>query len=165
MRLAESVCAAAFVATLVACDKPTDPPFGDPAATATAPVNATATADGSATPTTAPSSPARSAPSHPAPSASAAAAQPLADWMRGPPTTAILAGYLESIALSFEQIARWALAHPADYPNWASISIDGSRAARMGNVEAAKAACRGCHAQYEARYKAELGARPLPRTP
>ena len=53
MRLAESVCAAAFVATLVACDKPTDPPFGDPAATATAPVNATATADGSATPTTA----------------------------------------------------------------------------------------------------------------
>jgi hypothetical protein len=80
--------------------------------------------------------------------------------MRGPATAALESGNLESIAGSFEQMAAWT--PPEDYPNWRSISLDGSRAARAGDVEAVKAACRGCHAQYEARYKAQLPSRPLP---
>ena len=83
----------------------------------------------------------------------------MAEWMRGPATAAFRSGDLEAIARTFEQMAAWA---PTGYPNWASISIDGSHAARVGALEAVKAACRGCHSQYEARYKAELGSRPLP---
>jgi hypothetical protein len=79
--------------------------------------------------------------------------------MRGSATAAFESGNLESIARSFEQMAAWA---PAGYPNWASISIDGSAAARVGDIDAVKAACRGCHVQYEPRYKAELSTRPLP---
>jgi hypothetical protein len=130
----------------------------DPAATAVA-----------ATPS-APSSSSRasvaerlSAPSHPAPSGSVApdapAPAPLAAWMRGPAADALRSGNLEAIGTSFDQMARWT---PPGYPNWRSISVDGSRAARAGTLDAVKAACRECHAQYEARYHAELQARPLP---
>jgi len=48
------------------------------------------------------------------------------------------------------------------YPNWVSISLDGANAARAADVEAVKAACRGCHEQYKDKYRAELRSRPLP---
>ncbi|HEY1960420.1 MAG TPA: hypothetical protein VGH28_32640 [Polyangiaceae bacterium] len=48
------------------------------------------------------------------------------------------------------------------YPNWVSISLDGANAARAADMEAVKAACRGCHEQYKDKYRAELRARPLP---
>jgi hypothetical protein len=83
----------------------------------------------------------------------------MADWMRGPATRAFDAKDLEAIAASFEQMTKWA---PSGYANWASICGDGAQAARVGNLEAVKAACRGCHTQYEERYKTELGTRPLP---
>jgi hypothetical protein len=79
--------------------------------------------------------------------------------MRGPPTHAFDAKDLEAIAASFEQMAEWA---PSGYANWTSICVDGAEAARVGNLEAVKAACRGCHTQYEERYKSELGNSPLP---
>jgi hypothetical protein len=78
--------------------------------------------------------------------------------MRGPATSAFESGDIDAIARSFEQMAGWA---PPGYENWRSIALDGSDAARVGHIEAVKAACRGCHVQYEARYKAELATRPL----
>jgi hypothetical protein len=90
----------------------------------------------------------------------AAAPHPLEDWMRGPATEAFLSGDLEVIARSFEQMGAWAPA--TDYPNWKSICTDGAEAARFGSVEGVKAACRGCHVQYEKEYKQGLATRPLP---
>lgn len=48
------------------------------------------------------------------------------------------------------------------YPNWVSISIDGANAARAADMEAVKAACRGCHEQYKDKYRAEMRARAIP---
>lgn len=53
------------------------------------------------------------------------------------------------------------LAPGAGYPNWVSISKDGAKAARAGDLDAAKAACRGCHEQYKKKYKVELRQRPI----
>ncbi len=55
-----------------------------------------------------------------------------------------------------------ALAPPGSaYPNWVSISKDGADAARVQNLDAVKAACRGCHNQYKAKYKKEMRDRPI----
>ena len=86
-------------------------------------------------------------------------ARPLADWMRGGVTAAFNSGNLESIAATFDRMARGA---PAGFENWRSIANDGANAARSGSLEGAKAACRGCHGQYEARYKQTLSTLPIP---
>jgi hypothetical protein len=58
-----------------------------------------------------------------------------------------------------------ALAPPGGgYPNWASIAKDGADAARVQNLDAVKASCRGCHNQYKTKYKKEMRDRPLPST-
>ncbi len=80
--------------------------------------------------------------------------------MRGPATAALLSGNIDRIAEAFEATARLDPRSPA-YANWASISLDGANAARNGSIAGVKAACRGCHGQYQARYKAELSSRPL----
>ncbi len=72
------------------------------------------------------------------------------------PATA--SGDAAEIAKVLDQIAAFG---PPPYPNWASISKDGARAARAGDVPAAKAACRGCHDQYKAKYKAEMRDRKI----
>jgi len=69
----------------------------------------------------------------------------------------------EGTARLLEQCAK--LAPPnakTAYPNWVSISIDGANAARAADMEAVKAACRGCHEQYKDKYRAEMRSRPLP---
>jgi hypothetical protein len=45
---------------------------------------------------------------------------------------------------------------PSSYANWGSIARDGASAARVENLDAVKAACRGCHGQYRDRYKKEM---------
>jgi hypothetical protein len=50
---------------------------------------------------------------------------------------------------------------PPGYTNWVSIAKDGADAARAQNLDAVKAACRGCHNQYRAKYKREMRDRPL----
>ena len=57
----------------------------------------------------------------------------------------------------FAQIAN--MAPDAGFPHWASISRDGARAARAGQYDAAKAACRACHDQYKDKYKRDLRTR------
>jgi len=86
------------------------------------------------------------------------ASRPLAEWMRDAATRAFNSGDLETIAGAFEQMAAWA---PPGYANWTSIASDGSDAARAGSIEGVKAACRGCHTQYEAQYRATLASRRL----
>lgn len=50
----------------------------------------------------------------------------------------------------------------AGYPNWVSIAKDGANAARAADLEAVKAACRGCHEQYKNKYRGEMRSRPIP---
>lgn len=51
---------------------------------------------------------------------------------------------------------------PAGYTNWVSIAKDGANAARAADENGVKAACRGCHEQYKAKYRAEIRTRPIP---
>ncbi len=79
--------------------------------------------------------------------------------MRDAATPAFRSGDLESIADTFEEMVAWA---PPGYANWRSISEDGAGAARAGSIEGVKAACRGCHTQYGAKYKAQFRTLPPP---
>ena len=70
----------------------------------------------------------------------------------------LASGDLAALGDSFDAIVKFA---PSGYPNWAAISKDGAQAARTGNLEAAKAACRSCHEQYKSKYKTEMRDRKL----
>jgi hypothetical protein len=135
------------------------PPAGSGASTGAPSAAGSATSTASASPIVDPS---------PAKSASAADAGlacggktnpcPLQAWMKTNANTAVASGDAATIGKSFEDMVRFA---PPGYANWVSISNDGAKAARSGNVEAAKAACRTCHEQYKERYKKELRDRKL----
>ncbi len=64
----------------------------------------------------------------------------------------------QGIASALERAAPLA---PAGYTNWVSIAKDGANAARAAELEAIKAACRGCHEQYKIKYRTEMRTRPL----
>lgn len=83
---------------------------------------------------------------------------PLQAWMKQKANPPVLAKDAPTLAAVLDEIASFA---PPDYPNWASISKDGAAAARMGDVTAAKASCRGCHDQYKQKYKSEHRSRKL----
>ena len=65
----------------------------------------------------------------------------------------------QGIADSLTKAASFA---PAGYTNWASIAKDGANAARAADLNAVKAACRGCHDQYKNKYRTEMRTRPVP---
>ncbi len=82
-------------------------------------------------------------------------------------TPVILSKDWVSMADALERAATLA---PPDYAktgyvNWVSICHDGANAARAAEYEAVKAACRGCHEQYKTKYRAEMRARAIPKTP
>ncbi len=95
---------------------------------------------------------------------------PLQGWMKRNATTMLEFGDISTIGIVFDQIATLC---PTDtiedgglvYANWKSIAIDGANATRMGNINAARAACRGCHSQYRAQYHANMRAREIPAAP
>ena len=94
---------------------------------------------------------------------------PMQSWMKRYATTMIGFGDITAISDVFEKIAKMAPEDYADdgrpyYPRWSEISLDGANAARAGDIPAAKAACRGCHAQYLRTYHALLRAKPVPPT-
>jgi hypothetical protein len=181
---------AGFVGLLAAgaaCSKDDPPPVPAteaPAATEAASANPAASASGSASapasaPTAASASASASASVH-APSPSRASAHspapandtdaalacgdkplppcPLYAWMKANPAPASIAGDLDGLATAFDKIVTFA---PAGYPNWTSIARDGADAARAQSLDGAKAACRGCHSQYKAKYKTEMRDRPI----
>lgn len=85
---------------------------------------------------------------------------PLQEWMKRVVNKPYLAKDAPAVAEAFDKMVP--LAPPGGgYPNWVSISKDGAKAARAADLEAAKAACRGCHDQYKKKYRAELRTRPL----
>jgi hypothetical protein len=91
---------------------------------------------------------------------------PLQGWMKDHASPVFKFGEISGIGDTFDQIA---LLVPPDelpdggpfYENWVSIAHDGARTARIGNLNAAKAACRGCHRQYRERYHTLERARPI----
>ncbi len=88
---------------------------------------------------------------------------PLQAWMKQNMSPAMKSHDWQGMADSLERAAT--LAPPnyatAGYPNWVSIAKDGANAARAADLEAVKAACRGCHEQYKQKYRAEMRTRPV----
>ena len=91
---------------------------------------------------------------------------PLQAWMKRYATTMLAFGDISSIADVFDQIAFLAPSRTfpgaVAYPYWVSIAQDGAAASRIGDLTAAKAACRGCHEQYRGRYHSEFRALAVP---
>ncbi len=89
---------------------------------------------------------------------------PLQGWMKHNMTPAMNAHDWQGLSNALEHAAT--LAPPdyaaAGYVNWVSIAKDGANAARAADLEAVKAACRGCHDQYKKKYRMEMRTRPLP---
>ncbi|HZU83620.1 MAG TPA: hypothetical protein VE987_11915 [Polyangiaceae bacterium] len=83
---------------------------------------------------------------------------PLYAWMSANAAPALDHGDFVALGAAFERLASEA---PPAYANWASIARDGADAARVEHLEAVKAACRGCHDEYRARYKKEMRDRPI----
>jgi hypothetical protein len=88
---------------------------------------------------------------------------PLQGWMRKNMNPPMKSKDYQGLADSLERAAK--LAPPdyakAGYTNWVSIAQDGANAARAAELDAVKAACRGCHEQYKKKYRAEMRLRPI----
>ena len=67
-------------------------------------------------------------------------------------------GMAPALATALEQMQKFA---PAGYTNWVSISKDGAKAAKAGDLAGAKASCRSCHDQYKNKYKTEMRDRKI----
>lgn len=84
---------------------------------------------------------------------------PLQALMKARVAPAATQGDLDELAAALDAVA--AAAPRSGYPNWRSIAEDGARTARRGDLDAARAACRGCHEPYRAKYRLELRERRL----
>jgi hypothetical protein len=89
---------------------------------------------------------------------------PLQAWMKENMNPPMKAHDWQGMADSLEHAA---LLAPPDYlktgyVNWVSIAKDGANAARAAELDAVKAACRGCHEQYKTKYRVEMRTRALP---
>jgi hypothetical protein len=83
---------------------------------------------------------------------------PLQAWMKANMNPPIAAADTAALAVALEK----SVAHgPPGYTNWASIAKDGAKAAKAGDLPAAKQSCRTCHDQYKKKYKTELRARKI----
>ena len=85
---------------------------------------------------------------------------PLGKWMK-PNMGGALAGQdFGQLKTSFDVVA--SKPPSGDYPQWAAISSKGSAAAAKQDLAGVKAACKGCHDPYKAKYIAEFPSRPFP---
>jgi hypothetical protein len=78
---------------------------------------------------------------------------PLYWWMKQNTARAMNAKDFDALAAALDRVATFA---PPPYLNWASIARDGANAARALDIEATRAACRGCHLGYRDAYKREM---------
>jgi hypothetical protein len=83
---------------------------------------------------------------------------PMQAWMKANTSAAVAKNDLPTLAAALDKMAGFA---PSGYGNWASISKDGAKAARGGDMAATKASCRTCHEQYKERYKKEWRTRKV----
>ena len=154
---------AVTTATASASAAPTasEDPTAAPSATATAAATVAASADkptatgkdaGTATPTASASAAAPECGKKPLPDC------PLQAWMKAnlnPPVTTNDAAGLEAGLTKLAGMA------PPGYTNWATIAKDGAKAAKGGDLTAAKASCRTCHDEYRPKYRAEIRGRKI----
>ncbi len=83
---------------------------------------------------------------------------PLQGWMKANTSAAMSTKDFDALAKALDATAGLA---PPGYGNWVSISRDGAKAARDQNLDGVKASCKGCHNQYQERYKKELRLRKI----
>ena len=83
---------------------------------------------------------------------------PLQGWMKANTSAAMATQDFAALAKALDATVTLG---PPGYGNWASISRDGAKAARDQNIDAVKASCRGCHNQYQTRYRNELRTRKI----
>ena len=98
---------------------------------------------------------------HPQPPVQAIQAEvgsPLRAWMRSNAQGPLVAGNLAAVAVAFDRIETLA---PSGYEGWAGHATRGAAAARKGDQEALRAACKQCHDDFRARYRGEFRARAL----
>ncbi len=135
-----------------------------PSATASATASASATPDAAAAPSDAAApKPAGDAATAAAPDAPTCGKKPLPDcplqgWMKANTSAAMSTKDFDALAKALDATAGLA---PPGYGNWVSISRDGAKAARDQNLDGVKASCKGCHNQYQERYKKELRTRKI----
>ncbi|MBX3189236.1 MAG: hypothetical protein KF819_19590 [Labilithrix sp.] len=149
---------------------PPELPSGGQAVDIAVPVTASGTPIASAAPSAsapAAKNAASAAPSASAPPSASANAEcgtkplpdcPLQAWMKANTNPPIAANDLPALATALDKTVGFA---PPGYANWASIAKDGAKAARAGDMTAAKASCRTCHDQYKQKYKDEHRARKI----
>ncbi len=83
---------------------------------------------------------------------------PLQAWMKANMNPPVSTSDGPALATAMEQSVKFA---PSGYSNWVSIAKDGAKAAKEGNIDAAKQACRGCHDQYKKKYQTEMRGRKI----
>jgi hypothetical protein len=83
---------------------------------------------------------------------------PLQGWMKQNTSAAMSTQDFDALAKALDATVAFA---PPGYGNWASISRDGAAAARAQNLDGVKASCKGCHNQYQTRYRNELRTRKI----
>jgi hypothetical protein len=139
-----------------------------PSASASAVASALIASASAAPSGSASAAPSASALASAAPSGSASAAAtcgkkplpdcPLQGWMKANTSGAMSAQNFDALEKALNQIVNFA---PPGYTNWASISKDGAKAAHDQNLDAVKASCRGCHNQYQKKYREEMRTRKI----
>lgn len=78
---------------------------------------------------------------------------PLGKWMK-PNVGAPMAGQeYATVAASMRVVA--GRVPSGNYGNWASLSTQAAAAAAKGDLNAIKAACKGCHDAYKTQYRSE----------
>jgi hypothetical protein len=83
---------------------------------------------------------------------------PLQSWMKGNASPALVGRDFTALERAFVRIASL---EPQGYPGWNASAVAGAAAARDGDLEGCRAACKSCHDVQRARYRAELAAQPL----
>jgi hypothetical protein len=85
---------------------------------------------------------------------------PLGKWMK-PNMGGALAGQdFATLQKSFDVIA--AKPPSGDYPQWVTLSKNGSAASAKQDLGGVKASCKGCHDAYKTKYQNEFPNRPFP---
>ena len=83
---------------------------------------------------------------------------PTQAWMKANMAPAAASGDAGDLEKALNYVAAHA---PAGMGNWASIARSGAAKAKAGDIDGAKSACKSCHDQYKAKYKAEVRDRPF----
>jgi hypothetical protein len=86
---------------------------------------------------------------------------PLQAWMRTNLAAPLAASDAAAVAMSLENVAR--MSPEPDWTTWETFASEGARAARKGDVAAARASCRGCHDAFREAYKQKHRSRPVRR--